>query len=122
MKASSAFVVRDLPKIVKPTNVVFKECIIAKQKKRFFPSKEFSTTKKLEIVHTDLSCPTRTRGFYGERYFMIFVDDITRIMWAEFLKEIFEAFEKFKLFKNRVENECGVKINWLRSDRGGEFT
>ena len=76
----------------------------------------------MEIVHTNLSGPTKTRGFYGERYFMIFVDDFTRMMWVVFLKENFEAFEKFKLFKNRVENESGVKINWLRSDGGREFT
>ena len=47
-------------------------------------------------------------GFYGERYFMILVDDFTRIMWVAFLKEKFEAFEKFKIFKNRVENESSV--------------
>ena len=69
-----------------------------------FPRKKFSTTKKIEIVHIDLSGPTRTKGLYGERYFMIFVDDFTRMMWVEFLKEKFEAFEKFKIFMNRVEN------------------
>ena len=69
-----------------------------------------STTKKLEIVNTDLSGPTRTRGFYGERYFMIFVDDFTIMMWVAFLKEKLEALEKFKIFKNRVENEFGFKI------------
>ena len=60
-----------MPKIVKPTNVVYKECILAKERKVSFPSKKFSTTEKLEIVHTNLSGPARTRGFYGERYFMI---------------------------------------------------
>ena len=104
MKASRTFVVRDLPKIVKPTNVVCKECILAKKKKVSFPSKKFTTTKNLEIVHTDMSGPSRTRGFYGEMYFMIFVDDFTRMMWVAFLKDKFEAFEKFRIFKKRVEN------------------
>ena len=54
---------------------------------------------KLEIVHTDWSGPTRTRGFYGERYFMIFVDDFTRMMWVAFLKEKPKVFEKFKIFR-----------------------
>ena len=58
----------------------------------------------------------------GERYFMIIVDGFTRMMWIVFLKERSEAFEKFKLFKNRVENESGLKIKCLRSNRGGEFT
>ena len=59
----------------------------------------------MEFIHTDLSGPARTRGFYGERYFMIFIDDFTRMMWVAFLKEKLEAFERFKIFKNRVENE-----------------
>ena len=53
---------------------------------------------------------------------MIFVDDFTRMMWVAFLKEKLEALEKFKIFKNKVENESGFKIRNLRSDRGGEFT
>ena len=59
VKVSRTFAVRDMPKITMPTNVVCKECILAKQKKVSFPSKKFTTTKKLEIVHTDLSGPTR---------------------------------------------------------------
>ena len=57
-----------------------------------------------------------------ERYCMILLDDFTRMMWVAFLKEKLEAFEKLKIFNNRVENESGVKIKSFRSDRGGEFT
>ena len=53
---------------------------------------------------------------------MIFVDDFTRMMWVAFLIEKSEALEKFKIFKNRVENEYEFKIRNLRFDRGGEFT
>ena len=44
------------------------------------------------------------------------------MMWVAFLKEKSEAFEKFKIFKNRVENESSMKIKCLRLDRGREFT
>ena len=84
-----------------------------------FPSKKFTTTAKLEIVHIDLSSPTKTKGFYGERYFMILVDDFSRMMWVAFLKEKSMAFDKFKIFKNRVENESSVNIKYLISNRGG---
>ena len=50
---------------------------------------------------------------------MILVDDFSRMMWVAFLKERSEAFEKFKIFKNRVKNEFGMKIKCLRLDRGG---
>ena len=62
-------------------------------------------TTILEIVYIDLSGPMKTKGFYGERYFMILVDDISRMIWFAFLKEKYKAFDKFKIFKNRVENE-----------------
>jgi hypothetical protein len=42
--------------------------------------------------------------------------------WVGLLKHKFEAFEKFKIFKEQVENEMDLKIKCLRSDRGGEFT
>ena len=70
----------------------------------------------------DLSGPMKTKGFYGERHFMILVYDFSRMMWVAFLKEKSEAFDKFKIFKNRVENEFGMKIKCLRLYRGGEFT
>ena len=59
------FPVKAFPKILKPTNTICKECVLAKHKKKSFPSKKFTTTVKLEIVHTNLNVPTKTRGFYG---------------------------------------------------------
>ena len=53
---------------------------------------------------------------------MLFIDDYTRMTWVTFLKEKSEAFEKFKIFKAKVENETNLKIKCIRSDNGGEFT
>ena len=57
------FVVRDLLKIIKPTNTICKECVLAKHKKTTFPNKKFTITTKLEIVHTNLNGPTKIRTF-----------------------------------------------------------
>ena len=32
-----------------------------------------------------------------------------------------ESFEKFKIFKNEVQNQLGKNIKILRSDRSGEY-
>ena len=42
---------------------------------------------------------------------MILVDYFSRMMWVTFLKEKFEAIDKLKILKNRVENESRMKIN-----------
>ena len=75
VKTSSMFAVRDLPKIVKPTNTICKEYILVKNNKNYFPIKKFTMKIKLEIVYIDLNGPTKTKEFYGEMYFMILVDD-----------------------------------------------
>ena len=37
------------------------------------------------------------------------------------MKHKYEFFEKFKVFKNEVQNQLGKNIKTLRSYRGGEY-
>jgi hypothetical protein len=87
-----------------------------------FKSKEYSTTKPLEIVHIDLVGPTTTKGLKGEKYFMLLVDDYTRMNAVFFLKNKSEDFENFKIYKEMVENEMDSKIKCLKPNNGGELT
>ena len=59
-------VVREMLDITKLTNVIFKHCQHGKKTKFEFKTKEYSTTNILEIVHTDLCGPMRTKGIEGE--------------------------------------------------------
>jgi transposase InsO family protein len=122
VKVSKREAVREMPQITKPTNTLCKHCQQGKKTKTRFKSKEYSTTRPLEIVHTDLVGPTTTKGLKGEKYFMLLVDDYTRMTAVFFLKNKSEAFENFKIYKEMVENEMDSKIKCLRSDNGGEFT
>jgi transposase InsO family protein len=79
-------------------------------------------TRPLEIVHTNLVGPTTTKGLKGERYFMLLVDDYTRMSAICFLKNKSESFENFKIYKEMIENEMDSRIKCLRSDNGGDFT
>jgi hypothetical protein len=108
--------------IMKPTNTLCKHCQQGKKTKTRFKSNEYSMTRPLEIVHTDLVGPTTTKGLKGEKYFMLLVDDYTRMTVVFFLKNKSESFEKFKIYKEMVENEMDLKIKFLRFDNGGEFT
>jgi hypothetical protein len=36
-------------------------------------------TRPLEIMHTNIVGPTTTKGLKGEKYFMLLVDDYTRM-------------------------------------------
>lgn len=74
----------------------------------------------LELVHIDLCGPTRIGSLNGDKYFMLLIDDYTRMTWVTFLREKAQALDRFKVFKDMVENEVNLKINFLRFDRGGK--
>ena len=52
---------------------------------------------------------------------MLVIDDYSRLTWVSFMKEKFEALEKFKTFKALTENQTGKRLKAVRSDRGGEL-
>jgi hypothetical protein len=122
VKVSKREAVKEIPQITKPASTLCKHCQQGNQTKTRFKSKEYSMTRPLEIVHTDLVGPTKTKGLKGEKYFMLLVDDYIRMTTVLFLKNKLEAFEKFKIYKEMVENEMDSKIKCLRSDNGGDFT
>jgi hypothetical protein len=75
--------------------------------------------KSRALVHMDLCGPSRKEGTGKENYFILIIDDYSRITWVAFRKEKDEAFEEFKKFKALTENQTGKKLKEVRSDRGG---
>ena len=67
----------------------------------------------LELVHADICGPTRTPSFNDNRYFLLFVDDYTKMMWAYFLKQKSEAFNVFLQFKAFAEKQSSIKMKTL---------
>ena len=69
-----------------------------------FKSKSFTLTDKpLPIVHVCLCGPSRKEGTGKENYFMLVIDDYSRLI--TWVAEKSEAFEKFKVFKALTENQ-----------------
>ena len=92
----------------------------AKNVKQPFKSVSRNTTL-LELIHTDI-CDNKDHLTRGEkRYFITFIDDYSKYTYVYLLKTKDEAFEKFKNFKEEVENTLGKRIQRIRSDRGGEY-
>ena len=72
--------VRGLPRLKKPENVMCKECQLGKMTKSSFKRKSFTPENILDLVHTDLFGPMGVQSYCGARYFILFVDDHTRMM------------------------------------------
>jgi hypothetical protein len=64
----------------------------------------------------DLCGPSRKEGTGKENYFMLIIDDYSRLTCVAFLKEKDEAFEKFKIFKALIENQTCKRLKEVRSN------
>jgi transposase InsO family protein len=84
--------------------------------------KSFTCSEKtLQLICMDLCGPSRKEGIGRECYIMLVIDEFSRLTWFSFLREKYDAFEKFKNFKALVENQTRRKLKVIRLDRGGEF-
>ena len=97
-------------------------CVYGKQSRPSFPvGNSMRAAACLDLIHADLCGPMSVNSIGGSRYFLLFIDDYSRMSWVYFLKNKSEAFEYFKKFKSFVEKQSGRYIKALRTDRGGEF-
>ncbi|KAI5332050.1 hypothetical protein L3X38_022178 [Prunus dulcis] len=98
-------------------------CQFGKQHREWFPKNQaWRASNPLELVHVDLCGPMQNESIAGNKYFMLLIDDCTRMVWVYFLIYKSDALNCFRKFKSMVELQSGLKVKCLRSDRGGEFT
>ncbi|KAL4364246.1 hypothetical protein GQ457_04G019210 [Hibiscus cannabinus] len=86
-----------------------------------FSGKGERASDLLGLIHSDVCGPMNTQARGGYQYFITFTDDFSRYGNIYLMRHKSEALEKFKEFKNEVQNQHGKSIKALRSDRGGEY-
>ena len=73
-----------------------------------------------ELTHVDLWGKYDTASIYGNRYFVLMVDDATRFITVRFLKRKSQAAQKvieyMAYLRARGKSPCGIRV-----DRGTEF-
>ena len=78
-------------------------------------------SKKLELVHSDICGPMSESSHGGQRYFITFIDDFSRMTHIYFLKQKSECLGAFQLFVSYAENLTDERIKTIRSDNGTEY-
>jgi len=58
-----------------------KACQYGKQARLPFKQAAWRATEKLKLIHTDLAGPQRTPSLKESKYYIIFIDDFTRMCW-----------------------------------------
>lgn len=86
VKVSKNQVFKGMQRIINPSNIVWKDCQHGKQTKVNFRIKEYSTSRLLQIIHIDLFGLTKSKKLHGDHYFMLLINDYTRMTWVSFIK------------------------------------
>ena len=75
----------------------------------------------LDLVHSYDCGPMKVKFHGGALYFVTFIDDHSRKVWAYTLKTKDQVLDVFKHFHAKVERETRKKLKCIRSDNGGEY-
>jgi transposase InsO family protein len=115
--------VRGLPENIKQGKDIICDvcCEMKATRKPFKPIVQKRASELLELIHTDVCGPISPVSLGGNIYFATFTDDFSRRSEVVFMKRKSDVFDKFKIYKKRVERETGKRIKILRSDNGREY-
>ncbi|GAU33426.1 hypothetical protein TSUD_380620 [Trifolium subterraneum] len=98
-------------------------CLLGKHPRSSFKSNlPMRSSEVLNVVHSDICGPIDVLSTGGNKYFITFVNEYSRMIWLYHIKAKSEAFEVFKRFKTLVEKQSYKSIKVLRTDGGGEYT
>ena len=98
-------------------------CTMGKQTRNSFPKNEATrATKLLQIVHSDVCGPMKTQSIGGSRYFVTFIDNMSRYTAIYFMRSKDEVLSKFKEYAAIAMNTTGNNIQVLHTDNGVEYT
>lgn len=68
------------------TNDVCRTCQLGKShRKPFHVNQAWRASEKLELVHSDVCGPMNTASLSNNKYFVLFIDDYTRMTWVYFM-------------------------------------
>jgi hypothetical protein len=97
-------------------------CVLRKHpQEKFSKGKSQRSSTPLYLIHSDLMGPFLHPSINKVRFFLIFVDDLSRFTWIYFLRKKYEVFQHLKDFKALVETQFRKKIKVLQTDNGGEY-
>jgi hypothetical protein len=97
-------------------------CQVEKQRHTLFPVKvEYRVRRRLELVHDDLCGPIVSATPGGNKYFLLFMDDLNKYMWVAAIASKDHAVAAIKEIQEWAEGESGLKLRALHTYREWEF-
>ena len=97
-------------------------CLLGKAHRAHMPRAATTrATEPLELVHSDVCGPFRISSIGGSWYYVLFIDDCTRLLVVYPIAKKSDVLDCFLTYKAWAEAATGKKLRALRTDGGGEY-
>ena len=96
-------------------------CIHGKASRVKFNHAIHRTKETLDYVHSYLWGLALVISHSGNMYFLTIIDDCSRRVWPYLLKHKNEALDRFKTWKNLIENQTSKRVKCLRTNNGLDY-
>ena len=87
----------------------------------FYPRVESRASRPFELVHSDIWGPMHVPNIFGFQYYVIFVDDFSRVTYLYLMKKRSELSSIFKSFYMEIKTQFDTCIRIFRSDNAREY-
>src|SRR6267142_514168 len=96
-------------------------CKTGKSTHKPFPGSAKTTSRILEVIHSDLAGPMQVKSIQGSLYTATFVDDYSCHVVVYCLRSKDQFVAALQKFLSWAETQTSEKLHALHSDRGGEY-
>ncbi|RVE41307.1 hypothetical protein evm_014045 [Chilo suppressalis] len=110
-----------LPNKIENSYIQCEICLTSKMCNLPFANNRHQTRDILQLIHTDVHGPLNPTGYGGERYFVSFIDDFSKIAMVYCINKKSEVFDCFFKYIRFVQNKTEKNIKEIRCDNGKEY-
>ncbi|CAN1170240.1 Retrovirus-related Pol polyprotein from transposon TNT 1-94 [Linum perenne] len=96
-------------------------CVFAKTHRNKYPARSYSPSHPFYLIHSDVWGPSKIPTLHGNRWFVSFIDDHTRLGWVYLLKHKSDVKNAFCEFYTMISTQFQTGISILRFDNGTEY-
>ena len=111
----------DLCKTLNNSSLVCEACQLSKQRRISFPFQGIRSEIPLYRIHSDIWGPSPSKGLRGSCWFIIFIDDCTRLTWVYTMKNKSKSSVIISSFIKLIQNQFGTTPKRFRSDNARDY-
>jgi len=96
-------------------------CQLSKHTRNNCVAQHYKPTQPFSLIHSDVWRPLRVNNITRARWFVIFIDDHTKVTWIFLMKEKFDVGKIFENFHSMVQAQFQANIKIFKTNNGHEY-